>query len=128
MAELVLTHEELKGYLAERGVSLAKITRTRAIINIDVKEKKDPHPFRFPSYLDEIEFIDFRKDQLQNWDTESQLARQFAASYKNYKKIDCIKILRQGFGLSLKGAKDFYEANEHVFSDVFNVKRIPRVY
>jgi hypothetical protein len=121
-----LTHEELKGYLAERGIDLTKITRTRAIINVDVKTS--PLPFRFPRYLEEREFFDERKAQICSWDIKDPAAQEFAVSHKNRKKITCIKILREKFGLSLKGAKDFYEANENVFSDVFNVKRIPHVY
>lgn len=128
MADLILTHDELKSYLAERGIDLQSITRTRAIINIEIKDKKKPHPFRFPGYLYSPEFNDVMKKDLQSWDVNCAVAQEFAENHKNRKKIQCIKILRQEFGLSLKGAKDFYEANENEFDQVFNVKRVPSVY
>lgn len=128
MADLILTHNDLKVYLAERGIDLKTITRTRAIINVEVKEEKKPHPFRFPEYMDLYEFHDDLRKNLQSWDLNKSSAQMFMEAHRTRKKIQCIKILRNEFGISLKGAKDFYEANENQFDEVFNVKRENHVY
>lgn len=119
MADLVLTHNELKSYLREKGINLKSITRTRAVIDVelgDTKQHSFPFPLRFPGYLVQEGLTDDMKKAIQAWDLEEDFAQQFKQAHFCRRRIECIKILRHRFDLPLKVAKDFYEANEHIFN------------